>query len=44
MTPDVPIWTTYKGVIPFVVADIVKAALLVAFPGIALWLVGTMMN
>jgi tripartite ATP-independent transporter DctM subunit len=44
ITPDVPIWTTYKGVIPFVVADMVKAALLVAFPGIALWMVGTMMS
>jgi TRAP-type C4-dicarboxylate transport system permease large subunit len=44
VTPDVPIWTIYKGVIPFVIADIIKAALLVAFPGIALWLVGTMMS
>jgi tripartite ATP-independent transporter DctM subunit len=44
MTPDVPIWTTYKGVLPFVAADIVKAALLIAFPGIALWLVDTMMT
>ena len=40
--PDVSIWTVYKGVAPFVVADLVKLALLVAFPGIALWLVSTM--
>jgi tripartite ATP-independent transporter DctM subunit len=43
MTPDVPIWTTYKGVLPFVVADLVKASSLVAFPGISLWLVNIMM-
>jgi tripartite ATP-independent transporter DctM subunit len=40
--PDVSIWTVYKGVAPFVVADLLKLALLVAFPGIALWLVSTM--
>jgi C4-dicarboxylate transporter, DctM subunit len=40
--PDVSIWTVYKGVAPFVVADLVKLALLVLFPGIALWLVTTM--
>ena len=40
--PDVSIWTVYKGVAPFVIADLVKLALLVAFPGIALWLVSTM--
>lgn len=40
--PDVSIWTVYKGVAPFVVADLVKLALLVLFPGIALWLVGAM--
>ena len=40
--PDVSIWTVYKGVAPFVVADLVKLILLVAFPGIALWLVSTM--
>jgi tripartite ATP-independent transporter DctM subunit len=40
--PDVSIWTVYKGVAPFVVADLLKLALLVVFPGIALWLVSTM--
>ncbi len=42
MQPDVPIWTVYKGVAPFVVADLIKLALLVLFPGISLWLVSTM--
>ncbi len=36
---DVPITRTYKGVLPFVAADIVRLALVVAFPALALWLV-----
>lgn len=36
---DVPILETYRGVIPFVAADIVRLALVVAFPALALWLV-----
>jgi len=40
--PDVPIWTVYKGVFPFVIADLVKLVILVLFPGICLWLVTTM--
>jgi len=40
--PDVSIWTVYKGVFPFVIADLVKLALLVLFPGICLWLAATM--
>jgi C4-dicarboxylate transporter DctM subunit len=35
----VPIVSIYKGVIPFVLADIIRLALVVAFPGLALWLV-----
>ncbi len=36
---DVPITRTYKGVLPFVAADILRLALVVAFPALALWLV-----
>ncbi len=36
---DVPITRTYKGVLPFVAADIVRLALVVTFPALALWLV-----
>jgi C4-dicarboxylate transporter DctM subunit len=36
---DVPIVSTYRGVIPFVVADVIRLALVVAFPALALWLV-----
>jgi C4-dicarboxylate transporter, DctM subunit len=42
--PDVNIWTVYKGVFPFVIADLVKLVLLVLFPGICMWLVTTMAN
>ena len=36
---DVPIQKTYRGVLPFIAADIVRIGLLIAFPGMALWLV-----
>jgi tripartite ATP-independent transporter DctM subunit len=35
----VPIAATYRGVLPFIVMDIVRLALVVAFPSLALWLV-----
>jgi TRAP-type C4-dicarboxylate transport system permease large subunit len=35
----VPIAATYRGVLPFILADIVRLALVVAVPGLALWLV-----
>jgi C4-dicarboxylate transporter, DctM subunit len=38
ISPKTSIWTIYKGVAPFVVADLIKLALLVLFPAIALWL------
>jgi tripartite ATP-independent transporter DctM subunit len=36
---DVPIGKTYRGVLPFIGADIVRLALVLTFPGLALWLV-----
>jgi len=42
MQPGVSLRTIYKGVFPFVVADLVKLALLVAFPSITLWLVSVL--
>ncbi|MGE5510959.1 MAG: TRAP transporter large permease [Bacteroidota bacterium] len=36
---NVPIAKTYRGVLPFIVADIVRLGLVVAFPALALWLV-----
>jgi tripartite ATP-independent transporter DctM subunit len=44
ITPDVGIWTIYKGVFPFVIADLIKLVLMVLFPGITLWLVDQMMT
>ncbi len=44
VTPDVPMWTIYKGVFPYVLADFVKLGLLVAFPGISLYLVNHMVH
>jgi tripartite ATP-independent transporter DctM subunit len=38
LVPDVPLTEIFRGVLPFVGADLVKIALLIAFPGIALWL------
>ncbi|MDN2567062.1 TRAP transporter large permease [Aquibium sp. A9E412] len=38
MARDTPIAATYRGVMPFIVSDVVRVALLTAFPGITLWL------
>ena len=39
MARDVPIGRIYRGVLPFLVTDIIRLALCVAFPGLSLWLV-----
>ena len=36
--PDIPASKIYRGTLPFLVADFVLVALLVAFPALALWL------
>jgi tripartite ATP-independent transporter DctM subunit len=36
--PDIPTATIFRGVLPFIAADVIRAALLIAFPIIALWL------
>ncbi|MBK5205066.1 MAG: TRAP transporter large permease, partial [Polaromonas sp.] len=36
--PDVSFSTIYKGVLPFVAADLIRLVILIAFPIIALWL------
>jgi tripartite ATP-independent transporter DctM subunit len=40
--PDVPVVRVFRGLIPFIGVDLVRLALLLAFPGITLWLGGTM--
>jgi TRAP-type mannitol/chloroaromatic compound transport system permease large subunit len=37
MAPDIAIAETYKGVMPFVVSDLVRVLLLVLFPAITLF-------
>jgi TRAP-type C4-dicarboxylate transport system permease large subunit len=39
MAKDVPILATYRGVAPFVLSDIARTVLLVAFPALSLFLV-----
>lgn len=41
---DVPLVTVFRGVMPFVGADLIKLVLLVLFPALALWLPSTMIN
>ena len=39
---EVPLYTIFRGVTPFIVAQIILIAILIAFPQIALWLPSTM--
>jgi tripartite ATP-independent transporter DctM subunit len=41
---NVPLGVVYRGVMPFVVADLVKLALIVFVPALALWLPSTMIR
>jgi TRAP-type C4-dicarboxylate transport system permease large subunit len=42
MAPEVPLSNIYKGVLPFVIAQLILISLIVFFPKIALWLPSTM--
>ena len=42
--PEVPLWTIYKGVLPFCAADLIKLVLMVLIPAITLWLPSTMVK
>ncbi len=42
VAPDIPIWTIYRGVLPFFAAAVLLVVLLVAFPQIVLFLPATM--
>jgi tripartite ATP-independent transporter DctM subunit len=41
---DVPLPTVYRGVLPFVIADLMKLILIVLVPALALWLPATMIR
>jgi TRAP-type C4-dicarboxylate transport system permease large subunit len=36
--PDLPVATVFRGVLPFVIADLLTVGLLIAFPDIVTWL------
>jgi tripartite ATP-independent transporter DctM subunit len=36
--PDIPLSTIYRGILPFLVTHIIGIALLIAIPGLAIWL------
>jgi len=38
MAKDIPMSETFKGVMPFFMAELLRVAVLVAFPGLTLWL------
>jgi C4-dicarboxylate transporter, DctM subunit len=42
LLPQVPTTTVFRGVLPFMSADVVRLAILIAFPAISLWLPGMM--
>ena len=42
VAPDVPMEEIFRGVFPFVIGELLVLALLILFPGLALWLVGRM--
>jgi tripartite ATP-independent transporter DctM subunit len=42
LLPAVETETVFRGVVPFMVADVVRLAILIAFPAITLWLPGLM--
>ena len=42
LLPEVPTGTVFRGVMPFMWADVLRLAILVAFPIISLWLPGLM--
>jgi C4-dicarboxylate transporter DctM subunit len=36
--PDVTTWTIFRGVMPYIAADVARIVLLLAFPAVVLWL------
>ncbi len=39
--PEVPVVKIFKGLVPFIIADVARLALLIAFPALTLWLGST---
>jgi C4-dicarboxylate transporter, DctM subunit len=44
LAKDVPIGESYRGIVPFLMSDLVRTTLLLLFPPISLWLVGVLVD
>ena len=42
MAKDLPLRTIFRGVIPFVFADLARLIVLILFPALSLWLPGVL--
>jgi len=42
MAKGIPLGTIFRGITPFLIADLTRLAILVLFPSIALWLPGAL--
>ena len=42
MTRDLPLKVIFTGIVPFLIADPIRLAILAAWPGVTLWLPTTM--
>jgi C4-dicarboxylate transporter DctM subunit len=44
LAKDVPMSESYRGVVPFLISDVLRTLLLLAFPPVSLWLVGVLVK
>ncbi len=42
IVPDIPISTIFKGIAPFLLCELILIAIIIIFPGVTLWLPGTL--
>ena len=42
MARDLPLSTIFRGVVPFIIADVVRLVILILFPALSLWLPGVL--
>lgn len=44
LAKNVPIGESYRGVVPFLISDVIRTTVLLLFPGVSLWLVGVLVK
>jgi tripartite ATP-independent transporter DctM subunit len=44
LAKNVPISESYRGVVPFLISDVIRTTMLLLFPGVSLWLVGVLVK